>query len=140
MSEQFKETTLSEIKSWEEGSELMEKLFDAAKPEAVYGKPLTVEGQTIITASEVTVGLGFGFGTGSGSTNEEGEEEEKASGSAGGGGGGAGSRPVAVIRISQEGVQVEPVMDMTKIMLAFLTTIGSIFLMGSKIQRAAKGR
>ncbi len=140
MSEQFEKPMLSGIKSWEEGTELMEKLFDAAKPEAVFGEPLTAEGQTIITASEVTVGLGFGFGTGSGSTGEDGEEEEKASGSAGGGGGGAGSRPVAVIRISQDGVEVEPVMDMTKIMLAFLTTIGSIFLMGSKIRRAAKGR
>jgi uncharacterized spore protein YtfJ len=140
MSEQFENTTLSAIKSWEEGTELMEKLFDAAKPEAVFGQPLTAEGQTIITASEVTVGMGFGFAMGSGSTAETEDEQERAGGASGGGGGGAGSRPVAVIRISEEGVQVEPVMDMTKVALAFLTTIGSIFLMGSKIRRAAKGR
>ena len=140
MSEQFENTTLSAIKSWEEGTELMKKLFDAAKPEAVYGKPVTAEGQTIITAAEVTVGMGFGFATGSGPAAETGDEQDKVGGAGGGGGGGAGSRPVAVIRISQDGVQVEPVMDMTKIALAFFTTIGSIFLMGSKMRRAARGK
>lgn len=139
MSEQVNNPMLSSIKSWEEGTELMEKLFDAAKPEAVFGEPVTAEGQTIITAAEVSVGMGFGFGMGSGPAGETEDEGDQAGGAVGGGGGGAGSRPVAVIRISQEGVQVEPVMDMTKIALAFFTTIGSIFLMGSKMRRAAKG-
>ena len=103
MSEQFENVTLSPIKSWEEGTELMEKLFDAAKPEAVFGEPVTAEGQTIITAAEVSVGMGFGFGMGSGPAGETEDEGDQAGGAVGGGGGGAGSRPVAVSRSARRG-------------------------------------
>ncbi|MCL4561015.1 MAG: hypothetical protein M1281_10410, partial [Chloroflexi bacterium] len=52
-------------------------------------------------------------------------------GGAGGGGGGGGrtfSRPVAVIVITPEDVIVSPVVDITKIALAALTTFG--FMLG----------
>ena len=129
----------------------MEKLFEVAKPGAVFGEPVTAKDHTVITASEVTVGMGFGFGSGGGvgpqpakdkaaSEGELQEEREDVGGIGGGGGGGGGAsgRPIAVITIGKDGVRVEPVVDATKIALAFFTMLGSIFLMASKIRQAAK--
>jgi len=102
----------------------------------------------VITACEVTIGLGFGYGMGSAGGAEpvgEGEGEGEAKGQpvpavsgGGGGGGNATARPVAVIHIGPEGVEVEPVVDVTKLGLAFFTMLGSIFLMAGKIRKAAK--
>ena len=48
-------------------------------------------------------------------------------------------RPIAAIIIDERGVRVEPVVDATKIALAFFTMLGSIFLMGSRMRRASRG-
>jgi uncharacterized spore protein YtfJ len=141
------------LKGHQEAMDLMKKLTDVAQPGAVYGEPVTVDDHTVITASEVSVGLGFGYGMGGGSEPGHAEEEEgqdaqaededqesESSGFGGGGGGGGSSmaRPVAVIHIGPEGVEVEPVVDVTKIALAFFTMLGSIFLMGAKMRKKAK--
>jgi hypothetical protein len=42
---------------------------------------------------------------------------------------------VAVITIREDGVSVEPIMDRTKIALAFFTMLGSIFFMGAQMRR-----
>jgi hypothetical protein len=47
---------------------------------------------------------------------------------------------VAVIEVSPEGVTVHPVMDITKIGLAALATLGSIFMMGAKLRRMRRMR
>jgi hypothetical protein len=44
-----------------------------------------------------------------------------------------------VISVGPEGVQVEPVVDPTKIALAFFTTLGSMFFMLSKMRKANQG-
>lgn len=132
---------------------LLEKLFAVAQPETVFGKPISAEGQTIITASEVRVGLGLGFGSGVGMGSKPAEEKaqieseveeqglESGFGIGGGGGGGGASsgRPIAVISIDQEGVKVEPVVDATKLGIAFFTTLGSMFFMLSRMRRASRG-
>ncbi len=64
--------------------------------------------------------------------------EDAGMGSGGGGGGGASGRPVAVISVTQDGVQVEPVIDATKVALAFFTTLGSMFFMLAKMRKAAE--
>ncbi len=64
--------------------------------------------------------------------------EDAGMGGGGGGGGGAGGRPIAVISISEDGVEVEPVVDATKIALAFFTTLGSMFFMLTKMRKAAE--
>lgn len=150
MSEASQQLILEVEDSQDRVSELLEQLFDVARPGAVFGEPVTVEGTTIITASEVAVGLGLGFGSGGGtapaaveSEKAAGEEEEVAPigfGGGGGGGGGANGRPVAAIIVSSEGVRVEPIVDVTKLGLAFFTMLGSIFLMGSRMRRAAGGK
>jgi uncharacterized spore protein YtfJ len=138
------------IEGHEQAMALMEKLTAVAQPSAVYGAPVTVGEQTIITASEVSVGLGFGFGSGGGPITEvedappapepgEGTEESEEApvgfGSGGGGGGGSMARPIAVIVAGPEGVRVEPVIDATKIALAFLTMLGSVFMLGARMRR-----
>lgn len=140
-------------RSNERAVELVEKLYEVARPEAVFGEPLVVGDQTVITASEVVVGLGYGFGIGGGSgpgdldepTNPVVEEEEDLEDMAfdgGGGGGGGGGmsrgRAVAVITVGPGGVQVEPVVDVTKIALAFFTTFGSMLLMLGKMRKASR--
>jgi uncharacterized spore protein YtfJ len=122
--------------------EVMKRLIDAARPQAVFSEPVIVGDTQVITASEISVGMGFGFGFGSGPrffTNLEPEsesiDEDSGKGSGGGGGGGAGARPVAVITLDGDQVKVQPVLDMTKIALAFLTMLGSIFLLGAQIRK-----
>jgi uncharacterized spore protein YtfJ len=108
---------------------VLEKIFGAAQPDAVYSKPIESNNYTIITASEVASGGGFGSGAGFGPAtpssteeqpNEEGSQAESVNSGGGGTGGGGGStgRPVAIIVIGPEGVSVKPIFDITKIVLA----------------------
>lgn len=127
------------------GLELMERLFQVARPESVYAEPVTQGEYAVITASEVTMSLGYGYGGGGGAAPEA-DDEATANGNAGvgyggggGGGGGAGARPVAAIEIGPHGVRVEPIVDPTKIMLAFFTTIGAMFMMFSRMRQQARG-
>lgn len=92
----------------------------AADVKAVYGAPVYHGEVAVIPAAEVLCAMGFGAGGGSG--NEEGKE----SGSGGGGGGGGRvlARPVAAIIIAGNTVHVEPVVDVTKIVLGLLTAAG----------------
>ncbi len=75
---------------------------------------------------------------------EEAEDEPSASGEdagmggGGGGGGGASGRPIAVISVGEDGVEVEPVVDATKIVLAFFTALGSMAFMLMKMRKAAE--
>ena len=87
----------------------IEKLFDKAVGEiermlntkTVVGDPITIEGNTLIPL----ISVGFGFGVGGG----QGTEPKKGSGHGGGTGGGGGVKPVALVIINQDGVQVEPI-------------------------------
>jgi uncharacterized spore protein YtfJ len=106
------------------------KLFDVYQPGVVFSAPVTVGDNTVIAASEVNVGMALGFGHGSGT-----DENDSGEGGGGGGGGASAGRPVAAIIISPKGVQVEPIVDVTKIGLAFFTTIGAMFLMWRAMNR-----
>ncbi len=132
-------------------NDTMRKFLDTASVEAVYGDPVRSGETLIIPAAEVVSAMGFGLGAGSG-YNEGGQEEAgetdeaeseakeasqpaNAGGGMGGGGGGrAFSRPVAVIIASPEGVRVEPVVDVTKIALAFFTALGFMIGMVARMQ------
>ncbi|MGD2147803.1 MAG: hypothetical protein PVH41_13995 [Anaerolineae bacterium] len=165
MSKAFDSLAATSVENQEQSIALLEKLVAVARPESVFSEPLEVEGRTLITASEVTAGLGVAFGFGGGTTPgqvraekrhrgrssdphervgleepapEEGKGEDAGMGGGGGGGGGASGRPVAVISVTEDGVQVEPVVDATKIALAFATALGSMFFMLTKMRRAAE--
>lgn len=128
----------------------LDRLFDAASPEAVFAAPVSAEGRTVITAAEVLVWAGAGGGGGGTSqpTAEtpaaetvEATEERAASGPnegygiGVGGGGSTLARPVAVIIMDSQGVRVEPIVDVTKVALAALTALGSMFFMLLRMQR-----
>ena len=95
------------------------------------------------------MGAGYGGGGGvggDGGHNGDGgprldDEQNEATGSGFGGGGGGGgtamARPVAAIIIEPNGVRVEPIIDPTKIAIAFFTTLLSIFMALGKGRRAA---
>ena len=150
------------INSWEQGIVLLVRLLDTARPSAVFSEPVQQGDYAVITASEVVAGLGFGFGAGGGAgvDGEEAEdalphpeatvdvdsdpdsENEGGGGTGGGTGGGAGgsvtARPVAAISIGPTGVAVEPVVDVTKLGLAFFTMLGSAVFMWSRMRRASR--
>jgi uncharacterized spore protein YtfJ len=139
MNEAFNKWVLESTPNQEKANELLEKLFTVAQPGAVYQEPVVSGDYTVITASELTAALGAGYG-GGGGFGPEGEEaaESSATTAAGMGGGGGGkitARPVAVISIGPDGVDVEPVVDATKIGIAFFTTIGAMFMFLGKMRR-----
>ena len=123
-------------------NEAFDKLMSVAEVDKVFSQPVVSGEYTVITAAEVGSGMGLGFGVGAGTDEEkaEGEEPKVDSGSGGGGGGGGGSfsRPVAVITISPQGVEVKPVIDITKIGLALFTALGSMFIMSARMRRIGK--
>jgi uncharacterized spore protein YtfJ len=144
MSEQWKGFGVSRAESQKQAREIIEKLLAVAEPGIVFGEPVQVGEHTIITASEITLGLGFGSGGGFGRASkptqaeEDGGEVPSSGGYGAGGGGGAGSRPVAAIIAGPDRILVEPILDATKLGLAFLTTVGGMFLAFNKMRKASR--
>ncbi len=135
--------SLNDIGSTDDAVSAVEATLDrflyTASVDAVYGEPVEHGDTMIIPSAEVLAFMGFGVGYGSGPANAKGENGQETQGTAGGGGGGGGgrtfSRPVAVVIASPEGVRVEPVVDVTKISLAFFTMFGFIFAMVARMSR-----
>jgi len=100
----------------------LSRLVATARADAVFGQPVVSGDTTVISCSEIAIGMGMG--SGSGPVDEKGNP----TGGGSGGGGGARGRPVAAIVITKEGVRVEPIFDLTKIVLASLTTGAFILL------------
>ena len=100
----------------------LSQLVAIARADAVFGQPVVSGDTTIISCSEIAIGMCMG--SGSGPVDEKGNP----TGGGSGGGGGARGRPVAAIVITNEGVRVEPIFDLTKIVLASLTTGAFILL------------
>jgi uncharacterized spore protein YtfJ len=111
----------------------LRRMFDSVRSEAVFGSPIERQGATLIPCSEVVMGFGMGGGSGFGpvTTGQAEHATRPTDGATGGGtgiggGGGAQGRPVAVIVVSAGDIRVLPVLDMTKFMLAALTTAGLV--------------
>ena len=127
------EVGLTAVKTPIAGMELLGKLTAVTQPNAVFSPPIQQGEYTVITASEVAMGYGYGFGGGGGVgpvPAKEGEEPTEAGGGGIGGGGGGSSmaRPVAAVIIGPKGVKVEPIVDPTKISLAFFTAFAGIII------------
>ncbi len=157
MSDWLDKMGVSILKNQENSQEILEKFVETARPSSVFAPPLTAGDYTVITASEVYAGMGVGFGGGGGSgpaaskepigdqppaeSPKADEDELPAGGGVGYGGGGGGvtlGRPVAAITIGPDGVNVEPIVDATKIALAFFTTIGAMALMFSRMSKMSQ--
>jgi uncharacterized spore protein YtfJ len=148
MNDETKKATGVGAENWREAVAIVDKLFAVGRPESVFSAPVTAGDTTVITAAEVTVSVGAGAGGGYGfgqapSPGGEGAPAGAANEGGGGGSGGAGGgvalgRPVAAIIISPQGVRVEPIVDPTKIALAFFTTLGSMAFMLARMRRAGR--
>lgn len=134
MNEGFEHISSATVKNHEQAMEVLKKLFLVAEPGAVFSQPVTQGEYTVITAAEVSVGMGLGFGVGGGRD----KEGEGGSGGGGGGGGGAMGRPVAVITIGPRGVQVDPIVDVSKIVLAFFTALGALVMSWRRMRKASR--
>jgi len=119
--------------------QVMRRLLDVARVDTVFGQPVERGNTIIIPCSEMSVGLGLGGGGGFNATSEQ-SNQPGGGGSGGGGGGGANARPVAVIVMSQEGVRIEPIIDLTKIALASLTTGAFVLFWLSRLGRATRDK
>ena len=139
MNEEFNKLIIESVPNQEKANEVIGRLFDVAQPSSVFSQPVTNGPYTVITASEVTVGMGAGYGGGGGvgPNDEQGETTGSGFGGGGGGGGTALARPVAAIIIEPDGVRVEPIMDPTKIAVAFFTTFISIVMTLSKLRKSS---
>jgi uncharacterized spore protein YtfJ len=110
-----------------EGLALLSKVTDAASPRTVFGEPIQQDDTTVITANSINVGLGYGLiGFVLGRSGSEHDTRHEVNGG-GGGGGGSLACPVAVISINPDGIKVEPIIDITKICLAFFGMLAAIF-------------
>jgi uncharacterized spore protein YtfJ len=134
-----------------QASAMLERIFAAAQPGAVFGQPVQSGSYTLITAAEVSSGGGFGAGMGRGPAPkaDAGQSppaeaaptpaEQSIGGGGYGGGGGAMGRPVAVVAIGPDGVTVRPVVDVTKLTLAALTASAAMLGLRRAMRRARKG-
>ena len=128
----------------EEALNIIGRLFDVAKPESVFNAPVELGAYTVITASELLVTMGAGFGSGGESPSINVEDEHinnqgssnKSTLGGGGGGGVSMGRPVAAITVGPGGVQVNPIFDPTKILIAFFTTFTAMIIALSQIWRS----
>jgi uncharacterized spore protein YtfJ len=108
-------------------AQVMEKLIAAADVSRVYGPPIAKGDTLIIPAAEVLTIAGFGMGGGSGTASDADGKPRRGRGGGGGGGGRTLARSVAVIVASPAGVEVKPILDLTKIALAALTAAGFVW-------------
>lgn len=108
------------------------KLLDAAKVGAVYGQPVQYADTTIIPTAEVLSVAWVGAGVGGGKSAKD---ENIGGGNGAGGGGRVLSRPVAAIVITSGEVRVEPIWDVTKLVLAGLTAAGFCLAMIARMSR-----
>jgi uncharacterized spore protein YtfJ len=109
-------------------ADVMERLIAAADVSKVYAAPITHGDRLLIPAAEIVAAAGFGMGSGSGIDERGGGGSPRRGGGGGGGGGGKTFvRGVAVVVSSPAGVEVRPVIDVTKIALAALTAAGFVW-------------
>lgn len=137
----FEQISAQTLKSQEQVLATINRLFDVMQTRTLFSEPISAGDATIITASEVNVGMGVGFGTGMGEGEgaEEGEPKGSGGGVGGGGGGASMGRPVAAIIVDRNGVHVEPIVDVTKIAVVLFTALGAIFIARGKMRQAARG-
>ena len=117
------ETTLAPAA--ERAAEVVERLIDAGDVSKVYGEPIQQGDTPLIPTAEILAIAGIGMGGGAGVSDDG--RKSRGSGGGGGGGGRTLARAVAVVVVTPEGVAVKPVIDFTKIALAFLTAAGFVW-------------
>jgi uncharacterized spore protein YtfJ len=117
-------------------NETIDKFVTASRVSAVYGEPTREGNVTAIPCSEVSSWMFFGMGFGLGGSKDQGNNGQ---GGGQAGGGNTYARPVAAIEIASTGVHVKPVIDVTKISLAIVTSFGVAMSLTYKLLKRRKG-
>jgi uncharacterized spore protein YtfJ len=120
----------TDLVSLEGVTPVIRRLREVASPQSVFGEPVRNGETVVVPCAEVWAAMGMGGGGG----NETDESGEGA-----GSGGSARGRPVAAIVIDPDVVYVEPVLDLTKVALAALTTLAFAVAWWARLSRATKG-
>jgi uncharacterized spore protein YtfJ len=120
-----------------EMSSFIGRFSDVARADAVVGQAHSVGQHTVVPLAAISLqgGFGMGFGGGGGTDPAQKSQGSGSGGGAGGGGRGA-SRVIAVADISEDGVVIKPVLDMTMLALGLMALIGLRMISG----RGARGR
>jgi uncharacterized spore protein YtfJ len=106
----------------------VDHLSKVARADACVGQAHSAGGHTVVPVATVHVRAGFGMGFGGGGGNDQGGNQGGGSGGGGGGGGQGGSRVIAVVDVSEDGVEVRPVPDATAIALGAMALVGLLLL------------
>jgi uncharacterized spore protein YtfJ len=133
-------------------NEALRRMIESVRPDGIFGAAVERDGVTLIPCAEITANFGMGGGSGIGpapanqakaaQSGEAASGQPAASGGSGGGGGGmARGRPVAVVVTSEGKTRVLPVVDVTKLMVAGMTTLGFVaFMIGQMVVARSRGR
>jgi uncharacterized spore protein YtfJ len=122
----------AKVPTTETVEQVLGRLASTARADTIFGEPVERGDITVIPCSEVAVGLGMG--SGSGPVDAQGNK----AGGGSGGGGGASGRPIAVIVISKDRVRVEPVLDLTKVVLAAFSTGAFLLFWVARLSRMGR--
>ncbi|MDE2639241.1 MAG: spore germination protein GerW family protein [Chloroflexota bacterium] len=98
-----------------------------ATAEVVVGPVQEENGRIAIPLASVAAGFGLGLGAGhegGDAVDRDDASAPRGSGGGGGGGGGAKARPVAVVELTEDDLQVHQVVDSTRIAVASLALAG----------------
>lgn len=133
-------------------NESLRRMMDSVRPDGIFGATVEREGVTLIPCAEVMTSFGIGGGSGFGpapanraqpaATGETtGAQTVMSRGAGVGGGGGVRGRPVAVVVLSHGKTRVLPVVDVTKLAIASMTTAGFVaFLVGQMVVARSRSR
>ncbi|HXH21685.1 MAG TPA: hypothetical protein VNN10_06620 [Dehalococcoidia bacterium] len=109
---------------------------EVARAEAAVGPAQSLGGHTLVPLAAVSVQGGFGMGFGGGGGTDEKQNQGGGSGGGAGGGGRGSARVIAIADVSESGVVVRPVPDVTMLALGLMALIGLRMISG----RGARGR
>ena len=110
--------------------QVLGRLVDTMKTSSVFGQPIEYSDRIVIPCSNMSVNLGMGFG--SGPVIQDSDQEKRRMGG-GGGGGSAMGRPMAIIVMSKDGVSVQPIPDVTRIVVTALATAALTLMWFSRL-------
>jgi len=132
-------------------SQTLLQIQRAASVQQVYGEPITVGGETVIPVAEVRYSFGFGFGAGpnraaskpkkrpaegpNGQGTTPGNADPAGDSAGGGAGGKASARPVGYLMVREGEVRFEPVVDVSRLAMMAIVTVGWLFYLVSRARR-----
>jgi uncharacterized spore protein YtfJ len=110
------------------------QIQEKASVKTVFGEPYVVAGRTMIPVAKVRYMFAVGMGHG-------GPRDKETSGEGGGGGGGMKARPVAIIEVTEDSVNVKPIPDVTRLALMGMALVAwNVFWITATVRALARRR